>query len=57
MKKIIISLLLMAAPVALFAQFKVKSNGRVYVGPDSNYFLSSGLYSKKVSTGGYNCGL
>ena len=37
MKKIIISLLLMVAPVALFAQLKVKSNGTVSVGNNNTF--------------------
>ena len=57
MKKIIISLLLMVAPVALFAQLKVKSNGRVYAGSEGSDFFNSALYAKKTSTGSYNCGL
>lgn len=40
MKKIIISLLLMAAPVVLFAQLKVKSNGRVVAGNELNTNIS-----------------
>lgn len=48
MKKIIISLLLMAAPVVLFAQLKVNSNGNVCIvqqTPFGNSFLSVGNFN------------
>jgi len=48
MKKIIISLLLMAAPVALFAQLKVNSDGNVCIvkeTPFGNSFLSVGNFN------------
>ena len=54
MKKTIISLLLMAAPVAMFAQLKVKSNGTVSVGNNNtfpNSLFSVGNVSSSSSLG------
>ena len=54
MKKIIISMLLMAAPVATFAQLKVTSDGKVCINmntPLSNSFLSVGNSESSLSYG------
>ena len=55
MKKIIISLLLMAAPVALFAQLKVNSDGKTLLGTKlSNY---SPMLEVGYRTNGTNIGI
>lgn len=54
MKKIIISMLLMAAPVATFAQLKVTSDGKVCINmntPLSNSFFSVGNSESSLSYG------
>ena len=52
MKKIIISLLLVAAPISLFAQFKVKSNGTTLAG--SSTYRQSCFSSAMVNLESYS---
>ena len=41
MKKVLLSMLLIAVPMAIFAQFKVKSNGTALVGSTSYSFYTN----------------
>ena len=54
MKKIIISLLLMAAPVALFAQLKVFSGGNVSLKTSSDNPYAYLMVSPSTYTSGYS---
>ncbi len=51
MKKIIISLLLVVAPISLLAQFKVKSNGTTLAG--SGYYRQNSFSNAKVNMESY----
>lgn len=54
MKKIIISLLLMAAPVAMFAQLKVFSGGNVSLKTSSDNPYAYLMVSPSTYTSGYS---
>ena len=57
MKKIIFSMLLIAAPVTGFAQLKVNADGSVLAGTNNlgSYFIQLGSSSTKTT--GYNIGV